>query len=571
MDADGRVHGVVRPSDLSGYAGAADWIARPPHVVGAGQAWTRRLFERFGPLPAGTVAEDLILVFRAIVAGGATTLAEPLVRYRRGGLSGRRRALTPQQVRERLAANARHSLVELPQLLADAERAGVAAEVEAELARASCAASATSWRRSTARTALAGRLAPLPARGRGAARAAPARADVRRLPAARRALVRAQAHEAAPPGARRTAAMTDTLHIVEPTLVDFAGHCHSLVRALAGAAAPGCEVVIWAARDADAAAWDGPGTLRPHFRRRLRRLESYLLYRRLLRAPGRILVATAGSTELALAARAAARGAVPAHKMHFFVHWLGAKGGKAGLLASVARRQPRFEILAPTATVAEFFAGCGFRTTQVPYPVARRGAAPPAHPAPFRHLVVAGAARMDKGFGHVVELVCEMQRRGLRIPIAVQASREHGREPEPALAAALERLRAAGYEALSLVEDALDPPRYRALFEGGVALQPYRAEDFRDRVSGVTLDALGAGCPAVVTAGTWMAGVVQRFDAGVATGDLSGAGLLAAVETVLADHPRYAAGALAASRELAARHSARRLVDAVLQRMPAVG
>ena len=133
IDADGRAHGELRPSDLASYAGAADWLARPPYVVGAGQAWTRRLFERFGPLPAGTVAEDLILVFRAIVSGGAITLDEPLVRYRRGGLSGRRRALRPQQVRERLANNARHSLVELPQLLADAERAGVGDQVAAGL------------------------------------------------------------------------------------------------------------------------------------------------------------------------------------------------------------------------------------------------------------------------------------------------------------------------------------------------------------------------------------------------------------------------------------------------------
>lgn len=125
VDDAGTVHGELRPSDLAAWRGAADWVARQPYVVGAGQAWTRRLFERFGPLPAGTVAEDLILTFRAIVSGGALTLDEPLVRYRRGGLSRRRRALAPQQVRERMLKNAQHSLAELPQMLADAERAGV--------------------------------------------------------------------------------------------------------------------------------------------------------------------------------------------------------------------------------------------------------------------------------------------------------------------------------------------------------------------------------------------------------------------------------------------------------------
>ena len=133
IDAAGRVHDRIVPSDLSSYRDAADWIARPPFVVGAAQAWTRRLFDRFGPLPAGVVAEDLIMVFRAIVSGGAATLAEPLVRYRRGGLSRRRRALNAQQVVDRWLSNSRHSLVELPLLLADARTAGQLAVVEATL------------------------------------------------------------------------------------------------------------------------------------------------------------------------------------------------------------------------------------------------------------------------------------------------------------------------------------------------------------------------------------------------------------------------------------------------------
>ena len=362
--------------------------------------------------------------------------------------------------------------------------------------------------------------------------------------------------------------MKPALHIVEPTLVGFTGHCHSLVRALAAAAAPDCAVTIWAGRNA-IGAWDGAGELRPHFHRRWRRLQGFLLYRRLLREPGRILVATAGSTDLALAAWAAGRGAVAPGRMHFFVHWLGRKSGKAGLLSSIARRQPNFEILAPTATVADFFRGCGFRTTQVPYPLDGDGTAPSsAPPAPFRHLLVAGAARLDKGFDHVVDLVHEMKRRGLRLPIVVQASHGERDASAPEIASAIERLRAAQYAGLSLLGDPLTPQAYRGLFDGAVVVQPYRAEDFRDRVSGVTLDALAAGCPVVVTAGTWMAEVARRFDAGVATADLGAAGLLAAIESVVADHARYAVNARAAAVELNARHSARRLLDAVLRRSP---
>ncbi|MEO8836199.1 MAG: glycosyltransferase [Caldimonas sp.] len=139
IDAEGRVHGVLRPSDLSAYHGASDWIAARPYVIGAAQVWTRRLIERFGPIPTGAMAEDMIMAFRAILAGGATTLSEPLVCYRRGGISRRRRSLDAAGVVERLRRNNGYALVELAQLIADAQRAGqeavVAPALESRLAR----------------------------------------------------------------------------------------------------------------------------------------------------------------------------------------------------------------------------------------------------------------------------------------------------------------------------------------------------------------------------------------------------------------------------------------------------
>ena len=130
LDEHGQTHATITPTDLSTYRNAADWLACPPHVIGAAQAWTRRVFDRFGPLPHGSVAEDWLMVFRAIVSGGAITLTEPLVQYRRGGISRRRRNLHAHDVIERLLKNNRHALVELPQLLADAARAGQLAAVE---------------------------------------------------------------------------------------------------------------------------------------------------------------------------------------------------------------------------------------------------------------------------------------------------------------------------------------------------------------------------------------------------------------------------------------------------------
>ncbi len=50
--------------------------------VGATAAWHRDLFTLFGPLPDGNVYEDLILGFRAALAGRVARIDAPLVAYR---------------------------------------------------------------------------------------------------------------------------------------------------------------------------------------------------------------------------------------------------------------------------------------------------------------------------------------------------------------------------------------------------------------------------------------------------------------------------------------------------------
>ena len=131
MDDDGAMHAPIVPSDLQRYRSVKDWLTDPPFVVGAAQAWTRRLFDRFGPLPDGVVAEDLIMVFRAIGSGGAITLPEPLVGYGRGGISRRVRTQYAQEVIARVLKNNRHALVEHEQLLQDARTMGQLDTVQA--------------------------------------------------------------------------------------------------------------------------------------------------------------------------------------------------------------------------------------------------------------------------------------------------------------------------------------------------------------------------------------------------------------------------------------------------------
>ena len=134
MDETGTVHERMEPTDLGTYRSFDDWAAERPWLVGAAHTWTRRLFERFGPMMPGTAAEDQVMTFRAIVSGGALSLREPLVWYRRGGLSGKRRYRTVAELVGRLRQGNGFALVEVKQLQHDAEIAGLGDRMRAVLA-----------------------------------------------------------------------------------------------------------------------------------------------------------------------------------------------------------------------------------------------------------------------------------------------------------------------------------------------------------------------------------------------------------------------------------------------------
>ncbi len=56
-----------------------------PIVFGCAHAFSRRLFQVFGPLPDEVIHEDNALAFRSIIAGGLLSISKPLVKYRLHG------------------------------------------------------------------------------------------------------------------------------------------------------------------------------------------------------------------------------------------------------------------------------------------------------------------------------------------------------------------------------------------------------------------------------------------------------------------------------------------------------
>lgn len=133
MRQDGTPTQTVPVDDLAQWPDAAAWLARRPHVIGAAQAFTRRIMERFGPFDPRIAYEDQITTFRAIVSGGAMTIPEPLVHYRQGGVSTRQAMLTAEDLTGWMRTQNGRLVAEMEQLLRDAQVAGLQDAMQAQL------------------------------------------------------------------------------------------------------------------------------------------------------------------------------------------------------------------------------------------------------------------------------------------------------------------------------------------------------------------------------------------------------------------------------------------------------
>ena len=177
--------------------------------------------------------------------------------------------------------------------------------------------------------------------------------------------------------------------------------------------------------------------------------------------------------------------------------------------------------------------------------------------APFRHLLMAGAARINKGLDVVAGFAELLAQRNADLPLIVQVSPKHVDHHGSREGAVVARLLAAHYR--GLVADAKSPDRqeYAARYCGALVLAPYEREKFADGVSGIVLDALLHGAPVITSAGTWAAEVVERFDAGVVLRERTAEHLAAASEKVLAKWALYADNAARASDALSLEHDPR--------------
>lgn len=357
---------------------------------------------------------------------------------------------------------------------------------------------------------------------------------------------------------------TATLRVIEPLLKGPSGHYAEFVRALAARSEgvfDAIEVAASPRADGFLPSLGGTVPVRAH------RLPGgpageLRAMRGSLAAGAPTLVLTANASHALLAESLAFLGSDELARLVLFVHWPLVKPGQRLALALSRRVRARALFLAPTRGVREALveADCA-NALQVAYPATR--AAGCRLRAPFRHLLMAGAARINKGLDVVAELAERLARDGRDLPLLVQVSPKHVDRHGSREDAVVARLLAANYRGLVADPKAPDRGEYAARYEGALVLAPYERAKFADGVSGIVLDALLHGAPVIATSGTWAGDVVERFDAGVVLRERTAAQLSDAVERVLARWDRYAQNAAKASDALVEEHDPRALARAI--------
>ncbi|MDG5497433.1 hypothetical protein [Niveispirillum sp. BGYR6] len=121
-----------------------------------------------------------------------------------------------------------------------------------------------------------------------------------------------------------------------------------------------------------------------------------------------------------------------------------------------------------------------------------------------------GDARGEKGY-HLLPSVVSASAVAGRVKVKSQVYYS-GDYPEPECVRATALLNASSRDDVWFVKGALDSQRYaREILRSDVILIPYSQNNYISRSSGIFSEAMAAGIPVVVPAGTWMSAQLDRF------------------------------------------------------------
>lgn len=348
--------------------------------------------------------------------------------------------------------------------------------------------------------------------------------------------------------------------IIEPNLRNPSGHYAEFVRAV-GTRITNETLEVYAHPDADVMLQEMPGvqlcTKEP---RTGQPLAEWRTIAQAVKSRTPFLVLTSDGRHSAAVAISAMLNTCQPDNANLFFHRAPSTVRDRFLIPFAAQAKSHALAIAPTEIVATALRDSGWqRVVCIPYPAL--GAVAPPQPVPFSHLLMAGAARLNKGLDIITELAMQWTKERRTIPLFVQVSKKHAAKHGHREAGVVETLLASGYA--GLVTDETPPGRaeYLKRFSGALVLAPYAREQFASQVSGIVLDALLHGAPVIATKGTWPGDQVERFGAGITIVERTPAALVTAIDMVMADWSTYTKQACTAAEILAKEHDPQHLLN----------
>lgn len=345
------------------------------------------------------------------------------------------------------------------------------------------------------------------------------------------------------------------LNLIEPTLFDQTGHSYGYVQSLIAANADiGFNLNIWLDQRGASLLKEQSCTTQPYFYRPLRQVQKLFLYWKLIRRAEIIFISTTELWDLKIL-RFYSKYFSSKAKIVLHFHQFKQAPAKLKYLQHIAASCKDIAILVPTQKLAEFFQKQGFaQCTVIPCPTFSPPRSINNTNSEFNKILYAGAARRDKGFATVINLLHHFRSQQNYLPFEVQISAPNSQRYDLETQAALQLLQNISNDNLTLHNKTLDQQQYLALFENAICLLLYDQKDYQDKFSGIALDAFYAGCPIITVKNTWMGDTAEKYGAGIALDDYSYASIQAAIEKIINNYAFYHCNAKQAALQLGELH-----------------
>lgn len=361
-----------------------------------------------------------------------------------------------------------------------------------------------------------------------------------------------------------------SLHIIEPALNLPHGHQFSFFENIC-ACSDGIDVHIYADRRFQYKPESKNIYVHPYFIKQIKKWQVPFLVRKLVKEDKRIFFPTAETTHL-ISLKYFSGKVIDKNRVFLFFHLINTDKGKYNIrnrmrrkfnfFSSVAKAQPNIVMFTPTETPRKFLLDCGYRYAyQVNYPVNPDDFLPQKEKL-FRHLLLSGDPRSDKGLKEIGDYTDYCTRNKLDIPLTIQRPENFDNYPEDTKGNIKKILQ---YEQLNSIPIGLDLDTYLQQFGGAISLQLYDRILFADRASGVALDALMHGTPCITLSETWNAKLISRFGAGVVIDTPTPENIHAAVTEIINNYQEYSLKAEEGGKVVCKEHSMRNLLNLMME------